>query len=345
MPGDRFKPLLILPPAPARWAALQELLGDEPTAQMQDLQRRVTEGVPGGQDACAVIPAGGHVLAAAFVRKSGDLGLLGPVRTHAEHRGRQYARRVLSTALAWFDMTGGRWLLATAADSIGEPLGRKFGFAPLRSGGGRATLLRTAPGSRSDPLAGVTGDLTVRELTPADVPAMVALLQFRAGPDTRLPLEDSATAAEAFTLELFAQQARGIVGLLGAVRGAHLVGVASLALDAPGQRTYAMILPHVDAPGELRDAVRKLAGDKGYPHVEFPMESLAPHPATAPPPELVPALPAQTIEIPAPPGLIAADATGADALRDQAAAPVSPPEVIPLEPPNMPGAPDLGIED
>jgi GNAT superfamily N-acetyltransferase len=273
-----MKPLLIIPPAPARWPALRDLLADEGDVRLADLERRIAHGLPGAQDAYAVILSGGLCLSVAGINKYGDLGVLGPVYTRPDHRRRGYARQVTETVLSWFEMTGGKWLYLTTTDELDEGLYWKFGFAQMHRAEwaphNRLMMLRVTHGVTSEPLADATGPVTVRDVTRVEWPAMVALLQYRPGPDPRVPLAESAVTAEAFTLDLLSHQDKGSCQLKGAFCGPRLTALASLAIDQPGSRTYAMLIPHSDGPPELRDAILELARSRGYTQVDFPMETL-----------------------------------------------------------------------
>lgn len=273
-----MKPLLIIPPAPARWQALCDLLRHRGSPWVQDMAQRINHGVPGAEDAFAVIATGGNYLASASISKCGDLGVLGHVYTRPEQRGRGYARQLTETVLSWFDMTGGRWLLHSTTAELDEAVYAKFGFVPLRRVGwpphDRVTMVRAGQGVTGDPYPELGGEVEVRELTRADWPAMVTLLQYRQGPDPRVSLDESAVAAEPFTLDLIVHQERGACQLLGARQGGRLVGLATLATDQPPPRTYAMLMPHVAAPAELRAAVMEQGKSRGYEHIELPMESL-----------------------------------------------------------------------
>ncbi len=273
-----MKPLLIVPPAPGRWPALRDLLAHEGAAPLADLEHRFVPGVAGGQDAYAVIVSGGQLLSVAGINKHGDLGVLGQVYTRPEHRGRGYARKVTETVLGWFEMTGGKWLFLTTTDELDEGLYWKFGFAQLHRAEwaphNRLVMVRIAQGVTSEPLDDAGDSTAVRDVGRVEWPAMVALLQYQAGPDPRVPLAESAVTAELFTLDLLAHEDRGSCQLKGAFRGQRLVGLGSVATDQPGSRTYAMLIPHADTPPELRAAILDLAHAKGYTQVDFPMETL-----------------------------------------------------------------------
>ncbi|MCK4340161.1 MAG: GNAT family N-acetyltransferase [Phycisphaerae bacterium] len=275
-----MKPLLIVPPAPSRWRGLQELLQHKGLPWLLDIERRVTQELPGAEDVYAVMASGGQYLASACINKRGDVGVLGHVFTRKEHRGRGHARKLTETVLSWFDMTGGKWLFLSTTTEFDPDLYRKFGFEPICRAvwapHDRVTMLRSGTGVGGDPLAEAGGDMVVRDLTRADWPAMVALLQYRLGPDPRVPLGESAVTAEVFTLDLVAHLEKEVCQLKGAFQGPRLVGLATIATDQPAERTYAMMMPHRDAPPELRQAVLEFARTRGYAQVDFPMEALAP---------------------------------------------------------------------
>jgi GNAT superfamily N-acetyltransferase len=297
------KPLLIMPPAPARWPPLDDLLRHKGQPWLRDIERRlvhgVAEGVPSesqagsgapsrlrvgsaarveAQDVYGVIPAGGQFLANACINKYGDVGVLGHCYTRPEHRRQGYARRLVDAVVSWFDMTGGRWLFLGTTAELDEGFYRKFGFLPLRRVSwapyDRVTLWRPGRGLRGDPFADLAGDVAVRDVTRAEWPAMVAMLQYCPGADPRVPLDESAVNAEVFTLDLIDHQERGACVLKGAFRGPRLVGLATIATEHGGERTYGMLIPHVGAPPELRAAVAEFAQRKGYAQIDFPMEGL-----------------------------------------------------------------------
>ena len=258
-----MKPLLIVPPAPARWAALEDLLRHKGQPWLNDLQARLVRGVSGAQDVFSVLPAGSQFLGNVTISKHGDLGVLGHCYVRPEHRNQGYARRLLDTALAWFDMTGGKWLVLGTTADLQDGLYRKVGFEPLRrtpwQPHDRVTMLRRGRGATGAPWPADTGALRVREVGRAEWPAMVLLLQYQPGLDPRVPLDESAVSAELFTLDLIDHQERGAYALLGAFRGAQLVALGTVATDRPGSRTHAMIIPHAGAPQELRAAIVSLA--------------------------------------------------------------------------------------
>ncbi len=280
-----MKPLLLIPPAPARWPALHDLFSHKGPPWTTDIENRFLAGVGGAQDVYAVLPEAGRFMAGACVNKCGELGVLGHCYTRPERRRRGYARRLIEALLAWFDMRGGRWLMLTTTGDLAEAVYAKFGFRTLRrlawQPRERVTMLRTRAGVGDDPFATVAGDVTVREVGRAEWPALAMLLQFQPGPDPRVSIAESGVVAELFTLDLLDHQERGKCRLLGAFRGPRLVGLASLATDADGPRTYAMLMPHAGAPVELRDAVCAAARERGYADVAFPMEALAAAPPAA----------------------------------------------------------------
>jgi GNAT superfamily N-acetyltransferase len=288
-----MKPVLIIPPAPARWPMLEDLYRHKGQPWLADIERRLIHGVPGAQDVYAVIPAGGQALAGVCVNKFGDVGVLGHCYTRPEHRRRGYGRRLMETVLSWFDMTGGKWLFLGTTAELDEGLYRKFGFLPLRriawSPYDRLTMLRRGRGAAEDPYAGLAGEVAVRDVTRAEWPALVAMLQYHPGPDPRVPLDESAVTAEAFTLDLIGHAERGVCGLQGAFHGPRPVGLATIATDRTGERTYGMLIPHTDAPPELPAAAIEFARSKGYTQVEFPMEALRPTTPPPPPPQSDPA--------------------------------------------------------
>lgn len=284
-----MKPMLIMPPAPERWPAIQDLLQHEGAPWLTNLERRFREGVPAAHDALAVIPAGSQLLASAAVSLFGNVGVLGHCYTRPEHRKRGYARQLVDTVRAWFSMLGGRWLFLSTTAELDAAFYGRFGFELLRRAVwapyDRVTMLWAREGATTPGPADLGGTIEVRPVTRAHWPAMVALLQYRVGPDPRIPLDESAVNAEALTLDLLAHQDRGAGLLLGAFCDERLVGLGSVALDRRGEQTYAILIPHTGYPVVLRDAATRFAQSRGFSSVDFPMERLGgwvPGPAGGP---------------------------------------------------------------
>jgi GNAT superfamily N-acetyltransferase len=282
-----IKPLLIIPPSPARWHALEDLVGHKGPPWMEDIERRFLHGEGAEQDAFAVIADGGRFLAHACINRRHDVGLLGHVFTRPEHRGRGFARRLTTTLVSWFDMTGGKWLYAGAAAELSESLYGQLGFRTIRrlqrETGEAVTMLRAADGATGNPLDQATDDLAIRDVSRGDWPLIVALLQYRSGPDPRVSLDESAVTAESTGLELLGRQDKGTCKLRGVFRGTRLVALGSVATDELGDRTYAMLMPHGESPLPLRETIIELARSKGYSQVDFPMEALTkPQPVPSP---------------------------------------------------------------
>lgn len=273
-----MKPLLVLLPAPARWAGLEELLAADSPTWLDDLEARVVHGVEGAQDALAIIPQGSQVLAAAGISRSGPVGILRQVYTRSDHRKRGLARQILQTLLTWFPMTGGRRLHLGCPQAL-IPFFAKFNFyeTQIAEGeGGPAAMMRRAFSTGDEPAGteSAAQPATVRPLTRADWPGMVELLQHEPGGVPAVPLAQSAVTAPATTLDLLNQQARRQVALLGAFSGDEMTGFASLATDQLGERTFAMLTPFGPGPSPLREAVISAAGRLGYKKVDFPLEAL-----------------------------------------------------------------------
>lgn len=269
----RMKPLLVIPPAPNRWPPIDALLADAPPALRATLETRICHGLPDAHDALVAVLDGGRALAAAHVARRGAVGYVPLLFTRPEFRRQGLAIRVLSTLCSWFDMTGGRRLFLTAPAALADGLLANFDFRPIhahaRSGEAWATFCRgrIVEPDESEP--------KISTATPADWPRLVEALQRVPGADARVPVEESAIAAGDEMLELLARQDRGLCAVLLAQRGEGCAGLGSVALDAPGKRTYAMLIPHHDAPVALRDAIVELARTRGYDTVEFPLEALA----------------------------------------------------------------------
>ncbi|MBK9119487.1 MAG: GNAT family N-acetyltransferase [Phycisphaerales bacterium] len=276
-----MKPVVIVPPAPQRWPALEDLFHNENRAFLDDLRIRVAEGVPGAHDAFAIAPEDAHHLGGCFgIGRCGDVGIVRPALVRPERRRRGLARQLFEAVAAWFEMTGGRWLYLFATAELDEAVYGRFHFQPLHRAfwqpHARLAMLRCFGHAAPTPYDGSpAGPPAVRPLTRADAPAMIALLQHRMGPDPRVPLEESAVAAEVFVLDLLAHQDRGAGLLLGEWFGGRLFAFGSAGLDRTGARTYALLVPH-DYVGELlRPALEQATRERGYEQVDFPMEKLA----------------------------------------------------------------------
>lgn len=272
------KPLLLIPPCPARWPAIAAWTRHLPESAVLDLESRFSRVVDDARDACAIIPDGSQVLAWASVHRTGDIGVLAHAFTRPEHRRKGMAASLVEALTAWFEMTGGRRLYAGCDFEIAG-LYEKFGFRTIirwsRPPDDEVVMLRSAAGEIDDPYASMSAVFEVRDVTRADWPRMVAMLTHRPGGDPRVALEESAAAAEATAHDLLVQQERGSCRLAGYWSGTLLVGLASVALDAPGPHTYAMMMPHSAPMPELREAAIRIGRDRGYAHVDFPLEALA----------------------------------------------------------------------
>jgi GNAT superfamily N-acetyltransferase len=277
-PSLNMKPLLILGPSSERWPQVEDLLRHEDAAWLDDLRARMVGGIDGARDAFAIIPEGSQSLAGACIRRRHEVGVLGHLFTRPTHRQRGHARSLLQALLSWFDMSGGKWLYVTSPSDLVENLFEKFGFQPLRRGdqaeSGRVTMLRTPTHAKATPFEEIGGRATVGDVSPADWALVVALLQHHCGPDPRIGLDESALSAEATALELVTQQRQGACRLKGVWRQRRIVGLGSVATGQPGQRTYAMLLPHDRPPEGLREAVLELTSTLGFTQVDFPMEAL-----------------------------------------------------------------------
>ena len=295
-----MKPLLVIPPAPARWPALRDLPIHADPLWQDDLEKRFAQGVPRSQDAFAIMPDGGLVLSCAGLSKRHDIGVLNRLFVQPEHRGHGHASHLLETLIAWFDMTGGKWLYCTTTADLAEGLLRKLGFKTIRRAprtpNDAVVVMRLTGDIYDDPLATADGRTTIHDVARANWPTMVVLMHNRPGPDPRISLDESAVTADQTALELIAQQESGKCLLKAAFRGTRLIALATVAIDHPGERTYAMIMPHSDAPEALREALLEVAHAKGYAQVDFPMEALAPPETSAKPAPPTPA--AETEHIP-----------------------------------------------
>jgi GNAT superfamily N-acetyltransferase len=283
-----MKPLLILPPAPHRWHAVEPLIRELDPLRRAEIEARLTNGVPDSEDAFSIVTIAGQVVSLAWVAKRRQIGVLGLLFTHPEQRRRGHAKRALDTAASWFDMTGGAWLYAIGPRDAGEPLLSLLGFrtlfGALQPAAAPIAAVRTRGGAAPHPYdAAPLNDVPVevREITLAEWPDLVALLMHFRGADPRVPLDESAVTADAFALDLLAQQKRGTCRLLAAQRAGRLIGAASVATDQLGDRTYAAMIPADAQIDPLREGVVAAAQAKGYTRVEWPMEVLAATPTTA----------------------------------------------------------------
>ena len=274
-----MKPLLILPPSPVRWKPLEQLLAHEDGPWLEDLRIRLTEEMSGAQDAFAILPEGSHCLAGACIRRRDEIGVLGHVFTSPTHRQRGQARSLLQALLSWFDMSGGKWLYLTSSVEVAEYFFEKFGFQVLRHASGgehpTVTMLRTPSHVPESPFEKLSNEAEIREASRADWALMVALMQYYAGADPRVPLVESALVAETAALDLITQQQAGNCHLMVAVRQKRVIGIGSIAIDQTGERTYAMTMPHDQQTNGLREALVDYARGRGYRQVDFPMEALA----------------------------------------------------------------------
>lgn len=273
-----LKPLLVIPPAPSRWPGLKQLpLHDDPLA-WQDLEQRFAHGLPGAHDAFALALDGGNVIACAAICKRHDLGVLNRVLVRPEHRRRGHGRAVLETILSWFDMTGGKWLYTTTTVDVADGYLAALGFRVLRRAPrtphDAVVALRRAAGAIEDPLAKGLGNVTIHAVTRANFPTLAVLLYNRSGADPRIPLDESAVQAEQTVLELIARQEANTCVLQAAFQGVRLIALGSLALDVGADRTYGMILPHDAQPPQLRSALLATAHERGFAHLDFPLEAL-----------------------------------------------------------------------
>ncbi|RMF77716.1 MAG: N-acetyltransferase [Planctomycetota bacterium] len=286
------KPLLILPPAPARQAGLERLLTEESETRRADLVQRFCVGLPHARDALAIATEATTPIACAVIRRRGTVGVFGQLYTAPPHRGKGHCRRLTQTLLSWFDMSGGKWLYAHTRVDLYERFLTHFGFAVLhrlpREQDEYVMLLRRPAAAAPHPFARLNGAFGTRRMTRADWPLVVALLNHYPGPDPRISPAESALAAENAAFDLFAQQEAGAVELIGLTAGKRLAAVASVALDRKGDRTHAMVIPHDRADAAAREAIAEFARTQSYTHVDYPFESLvasASSPAPASPDE------------------------------------------------------------
>lgn len=271
------KPLLISTPAPARWPAIERLFAGLEPALLADLHRRFT-GLPDAQDIFAVIADGGAILSCAAICRRGPTGVLGYVYTRPEFRERRYAIDLIGASITWFDVTGGKWLYAFGPPAVADGLS-KFGFETAHqatTGSAEAvSMLRRGPSTEPSHLVAASETPALCDLTRADWPSLVALLQHLPGPDPRVPLAESAVGAERFSLDLVSQAERGACILKGLTTAAGLVSAGVVATDRTAAQTYGLLMPHNAPHPELRTALIESAAARGYTRVDFPMEMLA----------------------------------------------------------------------
>lgn len=273
-----MKPMLILPPAPARWRSLAALLSNLDPVVVRDAELRFSQGVDGATDAFALVVDGGLTLACASITRRNDVGILGFVITHPAHRGRGFAAELIESLIAWFDMTDGRWLYCATSGAAATRLCDRYGFRALhtlaRDGREDVFLQRAVHVMFPSPFEALHSETQIRDVTRADWPLIVSLLQHRPGHDPRATPEEASIGAEEFSLRLVDDQEQGKCRLLGAWCDGHLTAVGTLAIDTLGEKTYAMLIPFGQAPAELRTALLSEGAAKGYRQVEFPMEAV-----------------------------------------------------------------------
>lgn len=250
-----MKPLLIIPPAPGRWAAIEGLLESLAPDAREELRLRVAEGLPDAFDAFAMLPEGGRAVAHAALYRKRDRAVLRHVWTNPLHRRRGHARRLVQTLSAWFDMSGGRLIYACGSEEVVGPLLGPAGFAVLHrtSEMGQVSMAR---GQLPD--APLDAAVEVRAATGADFPQIVEFFQFCRGADLSVELSDSAARAEHTVAELLgADGARVLLGL----QGPRVVGLGRV-LRAD-QTARIEIMPHEGAPAALKEALERAATTTG----------------------------------------------------------------------------------
>ena len=273
-----MKPLLILAKSETRWPAVESLLEHEERIWLDDLRRRLVDGIPKTRDAFAMVPDGAQARGCGCIRRSHEIGVLGHLYIRPEHRTRGMARSLMQALLSWFDVTGGKWLYLTCPAELAGGLFEHFGFRLLGDAASdrtRVTMLRTLGHAPESPFTKLGGPQQVRDVARADWPQLVALLKHHAGADPRQSLADSALQAETTALELITQQEQEACRLVAAARRDRIIGLGSLAANQSGHRTYAMLLPHDNPPEGLRAALLEAARVQNYEQVDFPMEALA----------------------------------------------------------------------
>lgn len=274
-----MKPLLIIPPAASRLSAIEPLLSTLPAARLADLRERIARMLHGSHDAFAAIPDGPNLLAFACIRRFGGFGLLSDLFARSDVRRQGHGLRMLQTLLSWFDMTGGRWLYATAPADLCTGLLENFGFSTVHAfaiDGVELRFVTRALHTSGEPFAESRDEATMIPLTRAHVPLMVALCHVRGGSDPRVPAEEFAVSVESLVFDLLAQQDAGRCALVGWLRDGRLLTWGSLATESQSSRTYAMRVPANDAVSDcVQAALCDVAQRKGYQHVDFPLEVAA----------------------------------------------------------------------
>ncbi|MFN0136618.1 MAG: hypothetical protein ACKVS9_10940 [Phycisphaerae bacterium] len=274
-----MKPLLIIPPASSRLHAIEALLAEVAPPRLADVRERLARTPVGAHDAFAAIPDGADVLALACIRRYGGFGLLGELFTRSDVRLQGHAMRLLQTLLSWFDMTGGRWLYATAPAGLCSGLLENFGFVTLRTcaiNGAEQRLVTRALSTSGEPFGESRDEGAMVPLTRAHLPLMVALSHVRSGSDPRVSADEFAVSVESLALELLAQQDAGRCELAGWLREGRLLAWGSLATESHSPRTYAMRVPAGDAASDrVQTALLELAHRKGYQTIDFPLEVAA----------------------------------------------------------------------
>lgn len=274
-----MKPMLIMPPAPARWRSLADLLTEQDPSVIRDAELRFSNGVPDANDAFALVVDGGLTIACASITRRNNVGVLGYVITRPTHRGRGLPAELIESLITWFDMTDGRWLYCATAGAAAGRLCDRYGFRVLhtlaRDGREDVFLQRAVDVMIPSPFDALRGETQIRDVSRADWPLIVSLLQHRPGHDPRATVDESAIGAEEFALRLVDDQEQGKCKLLGAWCDGHLTAVGTLAVDTLGEKTFAMLIPFGDAPAALREALLSEGKAKGYRLIEFPMEAVA----------------------------------------------------------------------
>lgn len=262
-----MKPLLIVPPAPARWPMVESLLQQIDRGALDELRRRICEGLPDAYDAFAIVPEGNRAIAHACIYRRRDRGVLRYVWTSPEHRRRGCALRVLSALTTWFDMTGGRVLYSCGLEDIAAGLLGPTGFSRLHRTSEDSARAVYSRGQLPD--APLDAPIEIRAATLADFPLLVEMLQFLPGHDPRVPLHDSAVAAEQYVHELLEQQTQGRQLVFVALLGPRIVELANAILEPAAGRAFANVTPHGAPAAELRAAVTAAARQAGISDVSF----------------------------------------------------------------------------